>query len=623
MNRAKTSYRNRLLSSPKIVLTSFLFLGLLIFANLVIAQSSGHNGGQWKSVGGKMAASGEGHFSNKWVAAHRYGSGDGKYWKNDEPGFDPTGRIKIPATHTQEEVNKDVWIRKGQITVRGPGFLGVFLRSKGAVVALKFPKSDRVFHAHGLGTDAWLGIHGNYKWYPSAIVDVDPTNSNSMGGWVPVDRTMTLDVWVHNPFGEWGAWGNGHNAPKDVEYEVWFFPREGGELISMGDYIQTGETVGFVTTGSVFDETTGKWLKPGDRVIREHSFRTEVDDNVTITLIGDWDGGVVRLGEKTRIKFKDKLTKTKGSGVWLGFGRIWSHFSRPFRPGFKVETLNSVTSCEGTSFETAYDPDSGKTTVSVFEGTVRLDCTKGKADPVMVNAGMQATMDNNCNHTLSVLGPDNNTPANAGWEVDAEPNNIDDKRDGEIVRIAPNADSYVYAYSYRNWDKANWGKHGSLGAGWHPTGGGKRTYLKFDLSGIDPKSVGKATLKLFHYHTGGNNSLSLGVHQVTGTWQEGSGTYHPDQTEKPAASGEISWVDQPAFDLSPVASFKPGAGIGKYIEVDITPLVKAWVSGTSNNGLVIAPIGSRRGTPESSYGFYSREHQDKSERPVLALSSSG
>ena len=34
-------------------------------------------------------------------------------------------------------------------------------------------------------------------------------------------------------------------------------------------------------------------------------------------------------------------------------------------------------------------------------------------------------------------------------------------------------------------------------------------------------------------------------------------------------------------------------------------------------------MGARRGTPESSYGFYSREHQDKSKRPVLVLSSSG
>ncbi len=156
MNKAKTSYRNRLLSFPKIVLTSFLFFGLLLFANLVIAQSSSHNGGQWGSVGGRKLISGEGHFSNKWSAATRYAHGDGKYWKNDEPTSDKTTGKKIPATHTREEVTKDVWSRQGQITVRGPGYLGVFMRSKGAGAVLKFPKSGKVFHAQGLGKDEWV-----------------------------------------------------------------------------------------------------------------------------------------------------------------------------------------------------------------------------------------------------------------------------------------------------------------------------------------------------------------------------------------------------------------------------------------------------------------------------------
>ena len=123
---------------------------------------------------------------------------------------------------------------------------------------------------------------------------------------------------------------------------------------------------------------------------------------------------------------------------------------------------------------------------------------------------------------------------------------------------------------------------------------------------------------------GGNNSLSLGVHAVTSPWQEGGGTYHSGRTEKPAEPGEISWVNQPTFDFSPVASFNPGSGAGKYIEVDITPLVMAWLTGKSNYGLMIKPVGIMSGrAPESSYGFYSRERQDKSKRPILVLSGSG
>ena len=36
---------------------------------------------------------------------------------------------------------------------------------------------------------------------------------------------------------------------------------------------------------------------------------------------------------------------------------------------------------------------------------------------------------------------------------------------GDSENIYPVADSHVYAYSYRNWNKANWGKYNVLGAG--------------------------------------------------------------------------------------------------------------------------------------------------------------
>jgi hypothetical protein len=50
----------------------------------------------------------------------------------------------------------------------------------------------------------------------------------------------------------------------------------------------------------------------------------------------------------------------------------------------------------------------------------------------------------------------------------------------------------------------------------------------------------------------------------------------------------------------------------------------AWLTGKPNYGLVIKPVGIMSGrAPESSYGFYSKERQDKSKRPVLMLSSSG
>ncbi len=673
MNKAKTSYRNSLLSFPKIVLKGFLFFGLLLFVNLAIAQSSSHNGGQWRSVGGEMVAAGEGHFSNKWSRATRYAHGDGKYWKNDEPTSNPTTGKKIPATHTPEEVTKDVWSRKGQITVLGPGYLGLFMRSKGAGAVLKFPKSGHVLHAHGMGEDQWLtSPSGKAKWYPGKVVNVDPTNSNATSGWVPAGRTMTLDVWVYNPFSEWGIWGNGYNAPKSVEYEFWFFPRKGGKVIKVAETpVKTGVdnvddlppgAAGYIMTimgdkdGKIVNETTGRTLKKGDVIYFNDILITH---NVMVKMILNYpDRPLVVMKSNTKIRLEEREKRQKG-GIFNFFGNLFFSDHGKDHNGYKIVTSNAIAGCEDgpwpgeylpiyrkrnsiknsnrSSYEVEYNKQTNKTTVTVWKGVVSLKCkNNNNAPPIMVNAGMQATMDNDCNHTLSALGPNNNTPAKAGWDVNVKPDVIDDqpdviddqpnvivKPDNDIVRIAPSSDSYVYAYSYRNWNKANWGKYGSLGAGWHPQGGEKRTYLKFDLSGIASKNVGKATLKLFHYHTGGNNSLSLGIYAVTSPWQEGGGAYHPGQTEKPAAPGEISWVYQPSFNFSPVASFKPGSRAGKYIEVDITPLVMAWLTGKPNYGLMIKPAGimSKRAS-ESSYGFYSRERQDKEKRPVLILSGS-
>ena len=206
-------------------------------------------------------------------------------------------------------------------------------------------------------------------------------------------------------------------------------------------------------------------------------------------------------------------------------------------------------------------------------------------------------------------------------DVPDDPGSV--SQDPQAGRLSPVADSRVYAYAYRNWNKANWGAYDIFTAGWHPVGGESRAYLKFDLTGVDPNSVGKATLKLFHYHTGGNNSLSVGVHAVIGAWEEGGGTYHSGKVEKPAAPGEITWVAQPPFNPYQSANFTPGPGTNNYIEVDITQLVKQWLSGVPNNGLVLKATGNLSGrTPESAYGFYSREHKDKSKRPVLILSAS-
>jgi len=185
------------------------------------------------------------------------------------------------------------------------------------------------------------------------------------------------------------------------------------------------------------------------------------------------------------------------------------------------------------------------------------------------------------------------------------------------AHIYPTADTEVYAYTYRNWNNCNWGKNTTISAGFHPQGGEKRIYMRFDVNQIN--SCNNAKLRLFHYHTGGNNSLNLGIYRVTSPWNEGNGVYHSGQVEQNAAYGEICWTHQPQFDNQAMATFRPG-NVNNYIEIDITNLVKMWKSGTPNYGLVIKSAGQLTySTPISQYGFTSRERDDINKRPVLII----
>lgn len=190
-----------------------------------------------------------------------------------------------------------------------------------------------------------------------------------------------------------------------------------------------------------------------------------------------------------------------------------------------------------------------------------------------------------------------------------------------IVTLEPTADSHVYAYSYRNWNASNWGRYEVLGAGWNPVGGEKRTFLKFDLSGIDLRKVVSARLRLFRYHLAGNGAKPLGVYRITSPWQEGRGTYKPASAALP---GEITWLNQPGFDPQTPQSFSSVGAQPVFIEVDITWLIEAWASGFENHGIMLRPLGNPgASSPEAMFGFHAREHTDPAKRPKLILEMAG
>lgn len=187
-------------------------------------------------------------------------------------------------------------------------------------------------------------------------------------------------------------------------------------------------------------------------------------------------------------------------------------------------------------------------------------------------------------------------------------------------KISLIADSYVYAYSYRNWNDANFGKQDIITSGWHSTGGEKRTYLKFDLPNINFETLDKATLKLYHNNTIGNNSTIINIYQLLEDWNEGAGIIHEGLTEPVDSSGVVTWNLQPNFSDSVIVQFKPKKKYNRWIEIDITQIVKEWISGEPNYGIVLKPNGILSGRdPISLYEFYSKEFEDKSKTPYVEI----
>jgi len=185
--------------------------------------------------------------------------------------------------------------------------------------------------------------------------------------------------------------------------------------------------------------------------------------------------------------------------------------------------------------------------------------------------------------------------------------------------IEPIADTYVYAYSWHNWNNANFGAYGSLFAGYSSAGGESRSYIKFNLSDVDISHVKKVELRLLNgAQYAGTDNIDLGIYAVASDWNEGNGTYHSGDTEENAPADQITWNNQPSIDTTLVASFNPSNyDHGSMMQIDITNLIKLWKSTLVNYGLVIKPLVP---SGNSQWVFTSREYPDKDMRPAIIIS---
>ncbi len=353
--------------------------------------------------------------------------------------------------------------------------------------------------------------------------------------------------------------------------------------------------------------------------------RTEcrIVNRQTMVETGDNSFGYIEYpsGYKVKVGPNTKLVVAQNN-IYVESGTSWykiEKVSYQGKPKFVVKTPTAIAGIRGTELLVDVKKD-GSSTIKLIEGSLEVSDID-QQNKMMMAAGMEVTIpaqDKSLNTGLL------NIKDNQKWWTDwptlvpisEMPPDLDDPNTSTSIKSNLIADSHVYAYSYLNWNKANWGKYEILGAGWNPIGGEKRAYLKFDVSGIDKSTFEKASLRLFHYHTAGGNSAELGVYTVRNSWNEGNGNYKPSNI---AQAGEICWVNQPQTDQYPVAYFNPGAQTNDFVEVDITALVKSWLNGMPNHGLAIKAGENYLNGPESVYGFYAKEHEDPDKHPQLII----
>ncbi len=199
---------------------SLIFFLLIVLSVPVVAQNS--KSAQWQSAGGEKLLSGNHTFTESW-SSHTYSRQDGnKWWRG---GFWDKREPQIPWENT---VQNSVAPYKGQITVLGPCNVGLYQRAKGPRIYLTDAETKA-------GFTAWTNTIAFSSQVWSGTVKEFNINGE-FWGFIPAGKEVTLDVTaIMAAYDNRNATGEiSYNAPQDIEYEIWFFPRgEGCKVISV------------------------------------------------------------------------------------------------------------------------------------------------------------------------------------------------------------------------------------------------------------------------------------------------------------------------------------------------------------------------------------------------------
>ena len=150
------------------------------------------------------------------------------------------------------------------------------------------------------------------------------------------------------------------------------------------------------------------------------------------------------------------------------------------------------------------------------------------------------------------------------------------------------------------------------------TGNRKWTYLKFDVSpgSYLPAETTAAEVRraiIYLYVNTGSGGGNFDIYAVTSDWFEGTANGAAD-------SGAISWSNQPSSGETPVTAMWPveiaGDTIGEYLALDVTDVVKDWITNGGNYGLLLKPN-------SATVSFDAKEDTGTSHPPVLVVDLGG
>lgn len=179
----------------------------------------------------------------------------------------------------------------------------------------------------------------------------------------------------------------------------------------------------------------------------------------------------------------------------------------------------------------------------------------------------------------------------------------------QAQNVNPSADTYVSEKE----SKVNYGQTDVLMVGVDQTGNETRTYLQFDIEASYEHEIESATLRLYNNNISGNNGFLIGINTISEKWNEGAGK--EINSVAIALPGETSWINQPAYSNDPIMMINVGASAKKWVDIDISQIVKKWVT-NKNFGIVLSPIDKINGT---TCTFYSKEYEGATKRPQLII----